>query len=617
MKKILVFFYCLIFIYLVYGRVNVIDYEKSTNVMKRMPKFWTNTGFAPTEPINNVFDFFETKDLNMNLEIIGSMPNNGLKYIRIHWLLNLIKISGYDSKNQPIFNFEKLDTFLRKMINEYNLLPVIEFMTTLKFKNMNKDSWKTLSYQIITHYAEIYGLKNVAKWKFESWNEPDLKNYNKLNFTLSDYLEYIYGIKEGLELAERNFTSKYILKLRGPAGLFKDEKNHKFCWSVLEKCNQNITNCPIDIITFHRKGNGIEANEIIDTSFTLIDEFSTRFKNLSKFKYSNTEADPIKTWSQPRDFQSDTRYASILVETIFQYWKAKFEKQMTNLESISHDNSFMNFYPNIFTQRTLLARFQMNNSVPIYSQIIQKPVYSALGLIANLAKNASNYQKTQNLSYLITTHNGRKNNKFYSCIIILTHVNTTKNNNRTKTIEIEIKNLPHRNDLHYFVEVIDNKRTNPSMIYQIYNKPIYPDQRVFEEMRKSQNPRILEQPTQVIDGKIFLNAQLMEPFIISIRICSKNIKRPIAPFNLRIRQLNLQEIILFWSDYSYKMRCIKTYELFFKYEDDYQQIETKNIPFLYYQLRHSIPGCFKVRSLDINHQYSDFSKETCFNTIKI
>lgn len=29
-----------------------------------------------------------------------------------------------------------------------------------------------------------YGVKSVTNWKFETWNEPDLKVYNLLNFTI-------------------------------------------------------------------------------------------------------------------------------------------------------------------------------------------------------------------------------------------------------------------------------------------------------------------------------------------------------------------------------------------------------------------------------------------------
>lgn len=31
--------------------------------------------------------------------------------------------------------------------------------------------------------AGRYGAKKVMKWKFETWNEPDLRGYNRLNFT--------------------------------------------------------------------------------------------------------------------------------------------------------------------------------------------------------------------------------------------------------------------------------------------------------------------------------------------------------------------------------------------------------------------------------------------------
>lgn len=30
-----------------------------------------------------------------------------------------------------------------------------------------------------------FGAKNVKKWKFETWNEPDLKGYNREGFDLA------------------------------------------------------------------------------------------------------------------------------------------------------------------------------------------------------------------------------------------------------------------------------------------------------------------------------------------------------------------------------------------------------------------------------------------------
>lgn len=69
-----------------------IDFMKATEELKKLPRFWTNTGFAPPEPVESPEKFFESDDVNLNLEIIGSLPNRGIQNVRIHWLLNLLSI---------------------------------------------------------------------------------------------------------------------------------------------------------------------------------------------------------------------------------------------------------------------------------------------------------------------------------------------------------------------------------------------------------------------------------------------------------------------------------------------------------------------------------------------
>lgn len=55
-----------------------------------------------------------------------------------------------------------------------------------------------------------------------------------------------------------------------------------------------------------------------------------------------------------------------------------------NYALLSNDNGFLNFNPNFFTQRTLVARFQMNLTHPPSIQTIKKPVLSVMGLLALL-----------------------------------------------------------------------------------------------------------------------------------------------------------------------------------------------------------------------------------------
>jgi len=36
-------------------------------------------------------------------------------------------------------------------------------------------AWAILVHQLVTHWAERYGLKELRRWYFEAWNEPNLE----------------------------------------------------------------------------------------------------------------------------------------------------------------------------------------------------------------------------------------------------------------------------------------------------------------------------------------------------------------------------------------------------------------------------------------------------------
>lgn len=57
-----------------------------------------------------------------------------------------------------------------------------------------------------------------------------------------------------------------------------------------------------------------------------------------------------------------------------------------NYTLLSNDNAFLSYHPFPFTQRTLTARFQVNNTQPPHVQLIRKPVLTAMGLLALLGE---------------------------------------------------------------------------------------------------------------------------------------------------------------------------------------------------------------------------------------
>lgn len=64
-----------------------------------------------------------------------------------------------------------------------------------------------------------------------------------------------------------------------------------------------------------------------------------------------------------------------------------------NYTLLSNDNAFLSYHPHPFTQRTLTARFQVNNTQPPHVQLIRKPVLTVMGLLALLGDNLFTLQQ--------------------------------------------------------------------------------------------------------------------------------------------------------------------------------------------------------------------------------
>ena len=57
---------------------------------------------------------------------------------------------------------------------------------------------------------------------------------------------------------------------------------------------------------------------------------------------------------------------------------------------LSNDNGFLSYQPEVFSQRTLLARFQTNTSHTPGIHMVAKPAYSVMALLAFLGSQQQN-----------------------------------------------------------------------------------------------------------------------------------------------------------------------------------------------------------------------------------
>ncbi|ETN62423.1 alpha-l-iduronidase [Anopheles darlingi] len=229
--------------------------------------------------------------MQLNLQLIGSLTDRAISYVRIHWLLELIQVS-YDKELTVRYDFAYLDQLLDRLY-DIGLYPGFELMGIPQgYANQHPTArfWEDLVSRIVQRYVVRYGLQTVARWRFESWNEPDLRTYNVLNFTVSDYLEYILAIRAGLDHV-RNLpetpreSASTLFQLQGPAGLFKSETNHPLCWAAVKLCNGG--DCPFETITFHRKGSGRWASEVLSSTQQLLEDLFTRFPNVRRLGFAN------------------------------------------------------------------------------------------------------------------------------------------------------------------------------------------------------------------------------------------------------------------------------------------------------------------------------------------
>lgn len=85
-----------------------------------------------------------------------------------------------------MIDYTKMNEFLDYLTSNH-LYPTIEFMASesiLRYPSYSVINWEELTYDFISHYHDRFGWNVLKNWKFETWNEPDLSNYNILNFTL-------------------------------------------------------------------------------------------------------------------------------------------------------------------------------------------------------------------------------------------------------------------------------------------------------------------------------------------------------------------------------------------------------------------------------------------------
>ncbi|XP_052054429.1 alpha-L-iduronidase isoform X3 [Apodemus sylvaticus] len=543
--------------------------------------FWRSTGFCPPLPHDQADQYDLSWDQQLNLAYVGAVPHSGIEQVRIHWLLDLIT-ARKSSGQGLIYNFTHLDAFL-DLLMENQLLP------------------------------GRYGLTHVSKWNFETWNEPDHHDFDNVSMTTQGFLNYYDACSEGLRIASPT------LKLGGPGDSFHPLPRSPMCWSLLGHC-VNGTNfftgevgVRLDYISLHKKGAGSSIS-ILEQEMAAVEQIQQLFPEFKDTPIYNDEADPLVGWSLPQPWRADVTYAALVVKVIAQHQNLLLANSSSSMHYVllSNDNAFLSYHPYPFSQRTLTARFQVNNTHPPHVQLLRKPVLTVMGLMALLdgeqlwaevSKAGTVLDSNHTVGVLASTHHPEGSSEAWSTtVLIYTSDDTHVQPNHSIPVTLRLRGVPPGLELVYVVLYLDNQLSSPYSVWQSMGQPVFPSAEQFRHMRMVEDP-VTEAPRPFpARGRLTLHRKLLVPSLLLVHVCARPLKPPGQVSRLRALPLTRGQLVLVWSDEHVGSKCLWTYEIQFSQKGEvYTPINRRPSTFNLFVFSPDtavVSGSYRVRALD-------------------
>uniref|UniRef100_A0A7N6A8Y9 Alpha-L-iduronidase n=1 Tax=Anabas testudineus TaxID=64144 RepID=A0A7N6A8Y9_ANATE len=565
--------------------------------------------FSPPLPHTQAHQFDLSIDQQLNLAYVGSVPHGGIQQVRIHWMLELI--SAQDIGGRPQYNFTKLDQLIELLwIN--GLRPGFELMGSVSnyftdFENKSQVAeWRNLVYLIASRYIDKYGLGSVSQWNFETWNEPNNHDFDNVTMSIQGFLNYYDACSEGLRAASS------LLRFGGPGDSCHSPPHSPYCWAMLQHCYNGTnyftgeTGVTIDYIALHKKGGGYSL-PILQQEIQTIGEIQERFPHFHSLPVYNDEADPLVGWSRPQEWRADVTYAAMVVKIINQHQDLLLNNANTiNYTLLSNDNAFLSYHPHPFTQRTLTARFQVNNTQPPHVQLIRKPVLTVMGLLALLGDSKIKvYVFNSTVGVLSSSHKPviPGGSDSWQAAVLVYNSDDNSTSTRTDGVTVTLQGLSaQKENLVYVTYYMDNNVTNPYQLWQNMGSPDYPTAEQFRRLRSTQDPHV-DGPHEVPAGDtLTLKAKLPVPSVLLIHVCAQPRAVPDQVTGLHFIRITRGQVLIVWSDHCVDSKCIGTFEVEFSTDHKtFSRINKQNTIFtsyVYSPVDQGVDGLYRVRAVD-------------------
>ncbi|XP_048639964.1 alpha-L-iduronidase isoform X4 [Marmota marmota marmota] len=615
---------------------------------------------SPPLPHEQAAHYDLSWDQQLNLAYVGAVPHGGIKQVRTHWLLDLITASKGSAGQGLSYNFTHLDGYL-DLLQENQLLPGEQGQAPCRhpgssrqwwpglpwawvgcwncagsgaaaccvsgFELMGSPSgrfsdfedklqlvqWRDLVSLLARRYIGRYGLAQVSKWNFETWNEPDHKDFDNVSMTTQGFLNYYDACSEGLRAASP------ALRLGGPGDSFHPPPRSPLCWSLLGHC-ANGTNfftgevgVRLDYISLHKKGNGSSIG-ILEQEVATVQQIQQLFPTFKDTPIYNDEADPLVGWSQPQPWRADVTYAAMVVKVIAQHQNLLVANASSPVHYalLSNDNAFLSYHPHPFSQRTLTARFQVNNTRPPHVQLLRKPVLTAMGLLALLdgeqlwaevSRHRVVLDSNHTVGVLASAHHPEgPTDAWRATMLVYASDDTRAHPNCSIRVTLRLYGVPPRPGLLYVTYHVDNHLCSPHSEWQRMGRPVFPSAEQFRRMRLAEDPVVAEPRPFPVGSSLTLHPELALPSLLLVHVCARPEKPPGQVTRLRVLPLTRGQLALVWSDERVGSKCLWTYEIQFSLDGEVytpvsRRPSTFNL-FVFSPETAVVSGSYRVRALD-------------------
>src|SRR5688500_7475048 len=394
----------------------------------------------------------------------------GFRYVRFHGLLSDDVGTVVEHNDELLYSFFNADQIVDFLLS-IGMRPFVElsFMPTALASGPKtvfhyrgnvtppKDykQWSTLIHRLVTHWVDRYGIREVAQWFFEVWNEPNLRAF--WTGTQKDYFKLYRVTADAIKKVDPSLT------VGGPATA-RDEWIEEF----LEFCE--AAKVPVDFVTTHHYPTDALGHEDDDTETQLANSQRGRLREWAQDTRRRAGTLPVyyTEWnssSNPRDPRHDEPYAAAFVA-----------KTALEASDLVQGYSFWTF-SDIFEENYF-------PSVPFHGGFgllnlhgIAKPTYRAFELLHKLGNERLLVDGLhQTVNAWITRENGR------ITVLLVNHA-LPRHSIMNERVRVHLAQAPEPSSV--WVERIDEHHANAKRRWQALGAPEYLASATLEQLHEA------------------------------------------------------------------------------------------------------------------------------------